>query len=208
MTSLLRTSLPALALALGLAAPVLPAAAQSLADLRAGPMGACLADHFDVQRYQQDLAAAGWVPLPDAARSAVVPLLALAFLPLTHAAPAGQSADIEGRRAAAEALWTQELAERAALVQGDSVLFLRGHVQSDGFRRVDCWLVTPDGGFVNGLIAQSAEPVAEGAEVAVILGPMGLTEISEVLIRASRYPDSPGPVWGISTVTLIEPAAP
>lgn len=201
--------LPRLALALTAALAALPAQAQSFADLQQGPIAACLGDHFEAERYQAELAQAGWVPAAgEGATAALVEILALAFLPVTHPAQPGAAADAEARRAAAREVWAAELAERAALVQGDSVLFLRGHVQADRFRRVDCWLVTPDAAFVNGLIAQAAEPVAEGAEAAAQLGPFRVSDQAEALVRATRYPEPPGPVWGILTQTLILPAAP
>jgi hypothetical protein len=201
-------ALPRLAIALSAALWALPVQAQSFADLQQGPIGACLSDHFDAPRYQAELAEAGWAPADEGARAALVEILSLAFLPVSHPAPAGQPDDPEARREAARAVWRAELAEREALVQGDSVLFLRGHVQSDRFRRVDCWLVTPDAAFVNGLIAQGTEPVAEGAEAAVQLGPFRVSDQAEAVVRASRYPNPPGPVWGLVTQMLILPAAP
>lgn len=200
--------LPRLVLAFAAALAALPAQAQSFADLQQGPIAACLADHFDAQRYQAELAQAGWAPAGEGAQAALVEILSLAFLPVTHPAQPGPAGEAEARRAAAREVWTAELAERAALVQGDSVLFVRGHVQSDRFRRLDCWLVTPDAAFVNGLIGQAPEPVAEGAEAAVQLGPFRVSDQAEAIVRATRYPDPPGPVWGILTQTLILPAAP
>ena len=185
-----------------------PAAAQSFADLQQGPIAPCLADHFDPERYQADLAALGWAPAPEGLSDAVVEFLTHAFLPVTHPAAAGAADDVEQRLEQARTLWRSELAERTALVQGESVLYLRGLVQPDRFRRVDCWLVTPDAAFVNGLIAQSPQPVPEGAEVAVGLGPFAVSDQAEALVIASRYSNPPGPVWGLTTRLLMFPAQP
>lgn len=183
-----------------------PASAQSFADLQQGPIAPCLADHFDPERYQADLAALGWAPAPDSLREAVVEFLTHAFLPVTHPAPVGAADDLDQRLDEARMRWRTELDQRTALVQGESVLYLRGVVQPDRFRRVDCWLVTPDAAFVNGLIAQGNRPAAEGAEVAVGLGPFTVSDQAEALVIASRYPNPPGPVWGLTTQTLILPA--
>lgn len=195
----------AAALALGLAAP---AAAQSFDDLRQGPIAPCLQDHFEPERYQTDLAALGWGPVPDSLRPAVIDILAHGFLPVTHPAQAGQPDDLETRLGRARTLWTAELETRTALVQGDAVLYLRGLVQPDRYRRVDCWLITPDAAFVNGLIAQAPQPPAEGPEVTVGLGPFAVSDQAEALVRASRYSPPPGPVWGLVTQMLILPAQP
>jgi hypothetical protein len=193
-------------LSAALGALAIPAAAQSFEDLRQGPIAPCLADHFDPDRYQAELAARGWVPAPEALRDPVVEILSHAFVPLTHPAAPDAGEDPAPRLEAARRFWRSEIEARAALVQGESVLYVRGVVQADRFRRVDCWLVTPDAAFVNGLIAQSAEPVAEGAEVAVQLGPFAVSDQAEALIYASRYANPPGPVWGLATQVLIRPA--
>lgn len=192
-------------LSLALAAP---AAAQGFDDLRQGPIAPCLQDHFDPERYEADLAGLGWLPSPEVLRPALVEILAHGFLPVTHPAQAGQPDDVEARLERARTLWSAELATRTALLQGESVLFLRGLVQPDGYRRMDCWLITPDGGFVDGLIAQAAEPPGEGPEVAVALGPFRLSDQAEALVLASRYMNPPGPVWGLTTRMLILPARP
>jgi hypothetical protein len=198
----LRLTLAAAALLLGATG----ATGQSFADLQAGPIAPCLADHFDPVRYQDELAAQGWVPAPEELREAVIEILAVGFLPLTHPAPVTQADDAEARLGRARAVWVEQLAAGLALVQGDSVLLLRGVVQPDRFRRLDCFLITPDAGFVNGLIAQSEEPVPEGAEVAVALGPFPVSERAEALVLPSRNPTPPGPVWGVATQTMILPA--
>jgi hypothetical protein len=198
----------ALALPALLALTGAPAVAQSFEDLQQGPIAPCLADHFEPERYQSELAGLGWVPAPENLRDPLVEILSYAFVPLTHPAAPDASEDPAPRLDAARGFWRSEIETRAALVQGESVLYVRGFVQADRFRRVDCWLVTPDAGFVNGLIAQSAEPVAEGAEVAVRLGPFAVSDQAEALIFASRYPNPPGPVWGLATQMLIRPAQP
>jgi hypothetical protein len=197
----------ALALALGMALAA-PAGAQSFEDLQTGPIAPCLQDHFDPDRYQADLAALGWVPAPDILIDAVIEILAHGFLPVTHAAPAEGSDDTEARLELAREAWRLELDQRTALLQGDAVLYLRGQVQPNRFRRVDCWLVTPDAAFVNGLIAQGEAEVSEGAEVAVGLGPFVVSDQAEAVVIASRYPNPPGPVWALSTQMAIRPAQP
>ena len=201
---MIRPTLSALALALGLAAPAL---AQSFEDLQQGPIAPCLADHFEPERYQADLAALGWAPAPEALTEAVVEILTHAFLPVTHAAPAEGADDLPARLDQARAAWRAELNGRTALLQGESVLYLRGQVLPNRFRRVDCWLVTPDAAFVNGLIAQAPTPAAEGAEVSVPLGPFVVSDQAEAVVIASRYPNPPGPVWGLTTQMAIRPAA-
>jgi hypothetical protein len=198
----------ALALPALLALTGAPAATQSFEDLQQGPIAPCLADHFDPDRYQAELAALGWNPAPASLQDAVVEILAHAFVPVTDAARPDAPDDLEQRLDRARGQWRSELQTRTAFVQGESVLYLRGLVQADAFRRIDCWLVTPDAGFVNGLIAQGEPPVAEGAEVAVALGPFVVSEQAEAMVIASRFPHPPGPVWGLTTQMLIRPAQP
>ena len=73
---------------------------------------------------------------------------------------------------------------------------------------MDCWLITPDGAFVNALIAQAPQPPRDGPEVAVGLGPFPVSDQAEALVLASRYSNPPGPVWGLATQMLILPAQP
>lgn len=185
-----------------------PAAAQTRDDLLAGPLAPCLADHFDPERYQSELAADGWLPVPEASRPIALGFLAQTFLGLTHPALPNQSDDRAARIAAAEAQWANDTDQRAVLVQGDALLFLRGIVQADQFRRVDCWMLTPDGEFVDALIASvpSEVPVPTETEAAVALGLLPLTDQAEARIIVTRNPIDPGPFWGILTQTLILPA--
>ncbi len=194
-------------LSLALSALGASALAQSFEDLQQGPMAPCLLDHFDPQRYQSELADLGWVPAPDEARGIVIEFLALGFLALTHPALPGRPDNVGARVERAQALWTQELSERTVLIQGDAALYLRGQVQPDGIRRIDCWLLTPDADFVNALIDRGlpADVPAE-ADIAIGLGPFAASDRSEATVIATRNPRPPGPVWGLATQLLIRPA--
>jgi hypothetical protein len=202
----IRTTAMTLALALGLTAPALGGEVAEL--LGQGPIAPCLADHFDPDRYQDDLAALGWLPLADAAIPQVSLLMAVAFLPLTNPAVPGRPDVGSVRVESASLSWADELRARQALTQGNSVLSLRGETMESGVQSVECWLVTPDGEFIEGLLArvQSDSPIPSDAAVAAMLEPEQLSDRTQVQVIVSRNPNPPGPAVGLVTQMLISPA--
>jgi hypothetical protein len=193
-------------LTLALAAP---AWGGEVADLLAqGPIAPCLEDHFDPERYQADLEALGWLPLSDEVIPQAALLLAVAFLPLTNPPVPGRPDVGTARLDAASVEWAAELRARPALAQGNSILSLRGSTDEAGVQRLDCWLVTPDAEFVEGLVAraQTEAPIPPDAPVVALLEPEDLSDRTRVQVIASRNPNPPGPAVGLVTQMLISPA--
>lgn len=177
--------------------------------LSQGPIAACLEEHFDPERYLTDLEAAGWDALPPEAIPQAARFLGAAFLPLTHPPVPGRPDVGSVRHSAAQAAWEAELAVRPALLQGDSVLQLRGSTDADtGLQVLECWLLTPDIDFVEGLLARAEtdEPVAPGAVVVATLEVEDLSDQTQLQVVVSRNPNPPGPAVGLITRLQITPA--
>jgi hypothetical protein len=196
-----------LGLALGLASPVFSG---EVADLLAqGPIGACLEDHFDPERYADDLEAGGWFPLPDEIVPQAAQFLAVAFLPMTHPPIPGRPDVPSVRLQTAQAAWESELQTRPALVQGDSIVQLRGFTEADsGMQVLECWLLTPDIAFVEGLLAraETEAPIPPDAAVVALLEPEDLSDRVQLQVLVSRNPNPPGPEVGLITRLQISPA--
>lgn len=197
-------------LAAGLVLVAGGALAQTHATLGAGPMAPCLADHYDPARYQADLLAGGWRPVPAEARPIAVEYLAQAFLPVTHPPVQGQTDDPALRLSLAQQFWDGETQRLTALFQFDSVLMLTGTQRPDGSRLLECWMVTPDGEFVEGLIAQAAE----GTDLPDDRGVAGALAAEDVApgvtfqAIATRQPGEGGPAYGILSQLILAAPAP
>lgn len=207
MARMRRTAGLTLILTLALAAGA--AAAQTRARLLQGPMAPCLADHLDPARYQAELAAQGWVPLPEPGRPIAASLLAQAFLPVTHPPIAGQPDDPARRLALAAQFWQAEIARRGALFQYDAVLMASGLTRPDGARLLECWMVTPDAEFVDRLIDQAAGdtalPADRGVAAALAAEEIGPGRVFQLV--ATRQPGAEGPAHGLLTQVIVAPPA-
>jgi len=194
------------ALGLALAAPALT---QPITIVTEGVLGPCTENHFEPDRYLTAFAEAGWRPVPDAARPIAVEYLAQAFLPMTHPRPTSRTETVADRITRAVGFWTDEVEGRTILFQFDSVLFLRGHVDADGAQLLQCFLVTPDADFVDGLIAQAdTEGVtSEGLGVVATFGPDPLDDRTVLGLSATRQPGPDGTAHGLKTelIRLSDP---
>jgi len=196
-----------LGLAMGLAQPALSG---EVADLLAqGPIAACLEDHFDPERYVDDLEAAGWFLLPNEAVTEAARFLASAFLPMTHPPVPGRPDLPSVRFQTAWTAWEAELQSRPALLQGDAVVQLRGFVDPEtGNQVLECWMLTPDVEFVEALLDRAATdaPIPDGVAVVAALDPEDLSDRVQLLVLASRNPSPPAPAVGLITRLQLSPA--
>lgn len=178
-----------------------PAMAQTIEAVIEGPMGPCTQAHFEPERYLADFAAAGWLPLPEDALPLAVELLSEAFLPMTHPREQSPASTVDARLDLAQAFWNEQLEGRLVLLNQETLLFMRGFTDSEGSQLLDCWMVTPDAEFVDGLIAGAdaeAGAITDRA-VTVSWGPDPLDDRTVLGLVATRQPLPQGPTHGLHT---------
>lgn len=191
----------AAALALALTAPMAaPAAAQSMSAITQGVMAPCTETHFDADRYVETLAEAGWQPVPDDAQELAAEMLAEAFLVLTHPRQTRVS-PVADRLQEARSFWQDQINGGLVLMLFESVLFLRGAADAEGTLILDCWLVTPDAEFVDGLIAEADAEAAAITDlgVAASWGPDPMDADTALSLFATRQPLPEGVAHGLHT---------
>ncbi|NKX44073.1 hypothetical protein [Roseicyclus persicicus] len=210
--------------ALGLAALAaalfagLPARAQETGELgfdaTLPSIDACLQAHFDPDRYAADLAAEGWLPLPEADRAAAVAAIADASAPLWDSDFDWSAADAGAQRAAAQAEIAAYAEGRRLFTHPDgALLLLAGDSADDGARRIRCMRATSgttmDAGIdIIATMFGAETPVPEQAPGirTTVLSPIPYEPgIDLSFYIASAAPDpAPEPPLGANEVFIIE----